>query len=152
MLLMVMKIMQMCSIFLIKKRKPLTGLSGIEEDGVLFDDDRVLFNDGYQLLEGVRLVHGQIGQDLTVKPNALLAELMDEGGIGQTFCTDGGIDTRDPQRTVFPFLQFATDITVLQALFQDVFSDGIDILSFAVESFRLFQDAFPACPAGDGVY
>src|SRR6185312_8566748 len=121
------------------------------ERGVEDSDFFYLFNGGDQQLEGLRLVHGQIGEDLAVKTNALLSELVNERGIGQAFGANGGVDTGDPQRAVFPFLQFATDITVLQALLEDVFCNGIDILPLPVETFRLFQDAFPASPAGDCV-
>ena len=139
--------MQKCS-FLdnpqIKKRPP-------RGDGPILYGVCGLFDRSYEEPEGIRLIHGQVGQYLAIEADAFLAQQVNEGGIGQSFGADGGIDTGDPQCAVFPFLQFAADITILKALFQDVLGDGIYIFTFAVKTFGLFQDAFSAGAGSDGV-
>ena len=105
-----------------------------------------------QLLEGLRLVHSQVGENLTVEADTLLGQLVDECRIGQTFGADGGVDTGDPKRAVFSFLELAANITVLKTFLQNVLGDGIYVFSFTVKSFCLFEDPFPACAGSDGVY
>ena len=124
---------------------------GPHAGGRLLPYDWQLFNRSYQELEGFRLVHGEVGEHLAIEADAFLAQLVNKGGIGQAFCADGGIDTGDPQCAVFPFLQFAADITILKALFEDVLGDGVYIFTFAVKTFGLFQDAFSAGAGSDGV-
>lgn len=96
-----------------------------------------LFYRSYQQLEGFRLVHRQVGQYLTVQGNSLYSQLVDEYGVGQPFFANGGVDTGDPQCAVFPFLQFAAYITVLQTFFQYVFGNGIYILTLAIKALGL---------------
>ena len=103
------------------------------------------------MFERFRLIHGQVSQHFAIEADPFLAELVDEGGVGQPFGADSGVDTGDPQRAVFSLFEFTADITILKALLQDILGDGINIFTFAIEPFGLFEDTFPACPGCDGV-
>jgi hypothetical protein len=111
-----------------------------------------LFYGGNQFLKAFRLIHGQVSKHFAVETDAFLAEHVYECAIGQTFRSYSCIDTGDPQRAVLSFLQFAAYITILKTLLQYVLGDGINIFTFAVESFCLLEDAFSACPGSDGIY
>ena len=111
----------------------------------------LLLNAIDQPLKGIWFVHREVSKDFAVEADAFLAQLVDENGVGKTFGADGGVDTGDPQRAVFSLFQFAAYITILKTLLQYVLGYGVYIFTFAVKSFCLFKDAFPASPGSDGV-
>lgn len=57
-----------------------------------------------------RVVHGQIGQYLTVKRITRLAQPVHQTAVGGTVLTGGGVDTRDPEAAEYALL--VTTVTV----------------------------------------
>jgi hypothetical protein len=106
----------------------------------------------HELVESLGLVHGQICEDFTIEFDVLQLEFVDELGISDPVFADCGVDTYDPEAAVFALLQLTTNVGVSKTFFNDVFRDGIDILAFAVVSFGLVEDAFPAGAGGYCVY
>ena len=83
-----------------------------------------LFNQFHDCLECLRLVHRQVGQHLAVEGDSFGVEFADELRIGHSLRADGGVDTRDPQRTERPLLESAVRIGELQTLLDRIFRNG----------------------------
>src|ERR1700679_2745046 len=68
----------------------------------------------HQSLEGLGLVHGEVGQDFPVDLDAGLSEAADKSAVGQVVEATGGVDPLDPESAEIPLLLFAADIVVLK--------------------------------------
>jgi hypothetical protein len=73
-----------------------------------------------------------------------LVESCDQTRIRDVMETRGGIDTRDPQRTEFPFLRTSVTIGVRACLVDVVFGNGMDLTPGAPVSFGLREEFFSA--------
>lgn len=86
-----------------------------------------LFNCFNYCLECFRLVHRQIGHDLAVDGDTFGVDFADELRIGHPVGADGGVDTRDPQRTERPLLELTVCISIAQTFFDRVFRNGPNV-------------------------
>ena len=86
-----------------------------------------LFNCFNYCLECFRLVHRQIGHDLAVDGDTFGVDFADELRIGHPVGADGGVDTRDPQRTECPLLEGAVCIGIAQTLLDRIFRNGPNV-------------------------
>src|SRR5918993_218585 len=71
---------------------------------------------GDNALEGLALVHRDVGQDLAVEIDSGELQAVHELAVGQAFLADGGIDALDPERSERALLHLAVAIGVLAGL------------------------------------
>ena len=65
--------------------------------------------------ESLRMVHGQVGQHLAVKPDAFLVHPAHKIGVGQPMLTHAGVDTLDPQAPEIAFFPSAVAVGILHS-------------------------------------
>src|ERR671921_355636 len=82
-------------------KKPDASAPGLK----LFQKSMFLFHLRNQPFERLRIVHGNIGQHLTVNFNAFLAKQVDELRVRQSFFANSSIDAGNPQAAVFALFQ-----------------------------------------------
>lgn len=90
----------------------------------LFD----LVDDG---LEGVGMVHGQVGQYFAVQLDIAFRQFMDQAGVGDVMLTGSSVDPGDPEAAESAFFAFPVAISVLHSFFEGVFSNRIDFAAGA---------------------
>src|SRR5690606_31109482 len=89
-----------------------------------------------QGLEGLRLVDGDVREDLAVNFDFRLAQTVDKSAIGQAVFAGCGIDALDPERTEIALLGPAIAIGVLACLLDRLIGDAEGILATAIIAFR----------------
>src|SRR4030095_16463549 len=93
-------------------RRPFRFMS-LRSSGLLRQGSARLGNDR---LEGVALVHRDVGQDLAVEIDAGELEAVHELAVGQAFGADRGVDALDPQGAEAALLHLAVAIGILPGL------------------------------------
>ena len=108
---------------------------------MLFDgiDDR---------FERLRVVHGEVGENLAVQTDVLLRELAHELGIGDTVLTGGGVDPLDPEGAEVALLGLAVTVGISQTLLISVLCYGPDIPSGEEISAGSLENLLAASPGG----
>src|ERR1700733_14022906 len=104
----------------------------------------------HQGLEGLGLVHGQIGEDLAVDLDPGLGKPADKSAVGQTVEAAACVDALDPEGAEIALLLLAADIVVLQRAIGRGIGRGDRVLAAAVEALGLLEDALAARMAGNG--
>ncbi len=59
------------------------------------------FTESTSLFKSFRLIHGDICKYFPVEGNTFFIKHVNEAGISKSFCTNGCIDTGNPECTVF---------------------------------------------------
>jgi hypothetical protein len=98
----------------------------------------------HQSLEGLGLVHGEIGEDLAVDLDPGPDEPADKSAVGEAIKPAGRVDALDPEGAEIPLLLFAADIIVLQRAVDRGVGRGDRVLAAAVEALGLLEDALAA--------
>ena len=96
---------------------------GTQELGVLG-----LLNDG---LEGLGVVHGQVGENLAVDLNTCLVNHTHQLAVRQVLHACGSVDTLNPQRAEVAFFLLAVSISIGETLLPSVLGYGPDVLASA---------------------
>ncbi len=78
------------------------------------------------LAEGLRVIHGQVGEDFAVQFNRRTVQFAHQFGIGQTLLTGCRIDTGNPKVAEMALLGFAIPVGIDQTFFDGVFGDRED--------------------------
>ena len=81
----------------------------------------------YYLLESLRIIHSQIGEDLAVEAYIVLGKLADELGVIQTVSSYGCIDSLDPEYPVVSLLVLAVVVGVCPTFLKGVLCYGVDV-------------------------
>ena len=79
--------------------------------------------------ERLRVVHGEIGENLAVETDVLLRELAHELRVGDAVLTGSGIDSLDPESAECTLLGLTVTIGVGETFLVGVLRYGPDILS-----------------------
>ncbi len=79
--------------------------------------------------ERLRVVHGEVGENLAVEADVLLRELAHELRVGYPVLTRGGVDSLDPECTEITLLGLTVTIGVSETFLVSVLSNSPDILS-----------------------
>ena len=91
-------------------------------------------------LEGLWVVHGEVGKDLAVDFDTRLGELVHELAVVHAILAHGGVDTDNPQATEFALFVSSVAISILLTLFVRVLRHSPHVLSRAELTFGLLQD------------
>ena len=89
----------------------------------------LLFNRIDDCFERLRVVHGEVGENLAVKTDVLLGELAHELRVGDAVLTGSGIDSLDPESAECTLLGLTVTIGVGETFLVGVLRYGPDILS-----------------------
>ena len=92
----------------------------------------------------MRIVEGEVGEDLAVDLDAGLRQRVDELAVVHAILTDGSVDTDNPQAAEFALLVSSVAISVGLTLFVRVLRHSPHVLSRAELTFGLFQDFLPS--------
>ena len=111
--------------------------------------DRCLVHYG---LEGIGMVHGEVGKHLAVQGHPCFAQAIDEAAVSRVVESRTSIDTGNPQRAKAAFLGFAVTVGKRQAFFDLIFGYCPHVFLAPEIAFGHFQDFFPPCLGGDCVY
>ena len=96
---------------------------GAQELGVLG-----LLNDG---LEGLGVVHSQVGENLAVDLNTCLVNHTHQLAVRQVLHACRSVDTLNPQRAEVAFLLLAVGVSIGETLLPSVLGYGPDVLASA---------------------
>ena len=96
----------------------------------------------------LRVVHGEVGEDLAVQTDVLLCELAHELGVGNTILTGSCVDPLDPEGAEVALLRLAVAIGIGQTFLVSVLSYGPDILSGEEISAGSLENLLAASPRG----
>ena len=96
--------------------------------------------------ESLRVIHGQVGEDLAVQTDVLLCELAHELGVGNTILTGSCVDPLDPKSTEIALLGLAVTVSIGQTLLISVLCYGPDILSGEEISAGSLENLLAASP------
>ena len=97
-------------------------------------------------LKRLGIVHGKVGENLTVETDILLGEFAHELGIGDPVLTRGGIDPLDPEGAEVALLGLAVAIGVSQTFLISVLRYGPDVLSGEEISAGSLENLLAASP------
>jgi hypothetical protein len=114
--------------------------------------ERLFAHRFYHRFEGVGVVHGQISQDFAVELYFFFRELMNQPGVRDTVGTGSGINPGDPKAAEGTLLGFAVAVSVLQAFFDGVFGNRVNIPARAKETFRELQDFLASLSGRDSIH
>lgn len=89
----------------------------------------LLFNRIDDCFERLRVVHGEVGENLAVETDVLLGELAHELRVGDAVLTGSGIDSLDPESAECTLLGLTVTIGVGETFLVGVLRYGPDILS-----------------------
>ena len=89
----------------------------------------LLFNRIDDCFERLRVVHGEVGENLAVETDVLLGELAHELRVGDAVLTGSGIDSLDPESAECTLLGLTVTISVGETFLVGVLRYGPDILS-----------------------
>ncbi len=81
-----------------------------------------LINDVFKSL---RVVHSQVGENLSVEGDVAFAQLMHQPGVGGSVLAGGGVDAGDPQAAEGSFFISPVAVGVLECFFNGVFGNGV---------------------------
>src|ERR1041385_4351104 len=98
------------------------------------------------------MIHGQVGQHLTVEIDTCFLKLTHEFRVRHIVLPYTGIDTRNPERAIVALLGFAITISISETFFDSIFSYCPHILFTAEESFGRLEHAFASFSRGYIVY
>ena len=101
-----------------------------------------LLHDG---LESLGVVHGEVGEHLTVDLDTGLGELAHEDRVAQTFLTSGSVDTLDPQGAEVALLVTAITIGIGQSLLPCVLGYCPNILAGTEVTAGKLQNVLTLC-------
>ena len=79
--------------------------------------------------ERLRVVHGEIGENLAVETDVLLRELAHELRVGDAVLTGSGVDSLDPESAEVTLLGLAVTVSVGETFLVSVLRYSPDILS-----------------------
>src|SRR5262249_776877 len=106
-----------------------------------------------ETLEGLRLVHGDIGELLAVDLDTGLLQPIDQPPIGEAVLARRRIDALDPQRAESALPHLAVAIGVLPGLLDGLASDADGVLAAAVIALGLLDHlAVPGMAGNAAVY
>src|SRR6187402_3342447 len=94
-----------------------------------------------QLLEGRRIMHGQVGQNLAVQIDARILQSAHEARIGGAVVAAGSIDALNPQATKVALAQLAASVGVNPALVEAMQSLLKAVLAAAVKTLGLLDNS-----------
>src|SRR4051812_1789899 len=100
------------------------------------------FGLGDDRLEGLALVHRDVGEDLAVQLDAGELEPVHEAAVGHPLGAHGGVDPLDPERPERALLHLSVAISVLAGLLDRLAGDPDGVLAAAVIALRLIQQPF----------
>ena len=123
-------------------------------NGVRFGEKKYLrvldlVHDG---LEGLGVVHGQVGEHLAVDLHASLVDEAHELGVAEVLEASGGVDTLDPEGAEVALLGLTVAVGVGQALLPSVLGDGPDVAAAAVVAAGEFQYLLSLGARSDMIY
>jgi len=99
-------------------------------------------------LKRLGIVHGEVGENLTVETDILLGEFAHELGIGDPVLTRGGVDPLDPKGAEVALLGLAVAIGVSQTFLVSVLRYGPDVPSGEEISAGSLKNLLAASPGG----
>ena len=99
-------------------------------------------------LKRLGIVHGKVGENLTVETDILLGEFAHELGIGDPVLTRGGVDPLDPKGAEVALLGLAVAIGVGETLLVGVLGDCPDILAGQEVTAGSLENLLAASPRG----
>ena len=102
-------------------------------------------------LESFGMVHGQIGQYLTVEGDVGGLQLTHQLAVGFTLEASGGVDPLNPELTELALLVAAVTVSVLQAFFDLVLCNGPDVFLPAEIALGHLQNLFPTTARSDTI-
>ena len=89
----------------------------------------LLFNRIDDCFERLRVVHGEVGENLAVETDVLLSELAHELRVGDAVLTGSGVDSLDPESAEATLLGLAVTVSVGETFLVSVLRYSPDILS-----------------------
>ena len=100
-------------------------------------------------LKRLGIVHGEVGENLTVETDILLGEFAHELGIGDTVLTGGCVDPLDPEGAESALLVPAVTIGIGKAFFVGVLCNCPDIPPGEEITAGSPENLLAACPGGN---
>ena len=91
-------------------------------------------------LEGVGVVHGEVGEDLAVEFDARLGQLTHECTVGHAVLASACVDALNPQAAELTLAKLTSDVCVLEAFFDGVFRDRPNVLAGTVVALGHLED------------
>ena len=104
-----------------------------------------VFNFVYYCFERCGIVHGQVGEHLTVDFDAGFVDEAHEAAVREILEAGSGVDTLYPECAEVAFFLLTVAVSVGQTFLPGVFGDGPDIAAAAVVSAGEFEDFLSFC-------
>ena len=95
-------------------------------------------------LECLRIIHGEVGEHLTVQADVILGEESHKLGVGYTVLTGGGIDPLDPKCAEIALLSFPVTVCIGETFFVGVLCNRPNILPAEEVTAGSFQNLLAA--------
>ena len=96
--------------------------------------------------ESLRIVHGEIGENLAVEADVLSIELAHELRVGHTVLTCSSIDTLDPECAEVALLGPAVTVSIGETFLVGVLGYGPNVLSCEEITAGSLENLLAACP------
>ena len=112
----------------------------------------LLFYRIYDRFESLRIVHGEVGENLTVETDVLFCHFAHELGVSHTVLARCGVYPLDPECTEIALFGLAVAVCVCKTFFISVLRYCPDILSGKEVTAGSFENLFAASPRGHRIY
>jgi len=89
-------------------------------------------------VEGIDVVHGEVGKDLTIHLDVCGLEAFDEARVSQILTTDSSADTLDPKAAELPLALLTVTILILVSLADGVLGVFVEFRAETTEAFGAF--------------
>ena len=96
--------------------------------------------------ERLRVIHSEVGENLTVETDVLLCELAHELRVRDAVLTGSGVDSLDPEGTECTLLGLAVTVSVSETFLVSVLRYSPDILSGEEITAGSFKNLLAASP------
>ena len=111
---------------------------------------KLLLVDGFDYsLECLRVVHGEVGEDLAVQADVILGEESHKLGVGHSVLTGGGVDSLNPKSAEIALLSSSVTVGVSKTFFVGVLRDRPNILPAEEVTASSLKNLLAARPGGD---
>ena len=111
-----------------------------------------LFHLRHDSLKRFGVIHGEVGENLTVDFDAGLVEITHQNAVAEAFDASGGIDTLDPQGAEIAFLVPTVTESIGETLFPSVLGYGPNILAGTKVTASQLQNSFALGARSNVIY
>src|SRR5690606_28964160 len=98
--------------------------------------------------EGVRVVHGEVGQDLAVERDLGAAQAAHQARVGAAVLAGRRVDAGDPEAAELALAVAAVAVRVAETLLHRVLGGRVDLAAAAPVALRHVQNLLPATARG----